>query len=157
MGLGAFNDYSGYGASLCLYFLGRPHSVVAMAGRLLKTHLPVDDNGIMVLRYPQALCRLEMSWTEAVPHVPPHDVVLYGTEGTMVVGNQVTVYTRQNREGTEVQSSTNCPPPSAMPPRTSSTAFARANRPRARLTPLNRDMPKRLWKPACRRLLRALK
>ncbi|MDE2734867.1 MAG: hypothetical protein OXI72_10775, partial [Gemmatimonadota bacterium] len=54
-------------------------------------------------RYPEALCRLEMSWTEAVPHVPPHDVVLYGTEGTMVVGNQVTVYTRQNREGTEVE------------------------------------------------------
>ena len=74
-----------------------------MAGRLLKTHLPVDDNGIMVLRYPEALCRLEMSWTEAVPHVPPHDVVLYGTEGTMVVGNQVTVYTRQNREGTEAE------------------------------------------------------
>ena len=74
-----------------------------MAGRLLKTHLPVDDNGIMVLRYPQALCRLEMTWTEAVPHVPSHDVVLYGTEGTIVVGNQVTVYTRQNREGTEVE------------------------------------------------------
>ena len=100
-GAGAFNDYSGYGASLCVHFLGRPHSVVAMAGRLLKTHLPVDDNGIMVLRYPQALCRLEMTWTEAVPHVPPHDVVLYGTEGTIVVGNQVTVHTRQNREGTE--------------------------------------------------------
>ena len=44
-----------------------------------------------------------MSWTEAVPHVPPHDVVLYGTEGTMVVGDKVTVHTRQNREGTEVE------------------------------------------------------
>ena len=85
-GAGAFNDYSGYGASLCVHFLGRPHSVVAMAGRLLKTHLPVDDNGIMVLRYPQALCRLEMTWTEAVSHVPSHDVVLYGTEGTLAVG-----------------------------------------------------------------------
>ena len=102
-GAGAFNDYSGYGASLCVHFLGRPHSVVAMAGRLLKTHLPVDDNGIMVLRYPQALCRLEMTWTEAVPHVPSHDVVLYGTEGTIAVGNQVTVHTRQNREGTEAE------------------------------------------------------
>jgi predicted dehydrogenase len=101
-GAGAFNDYSGYGTSLCVHFLGRPHSVVAMAGRLLKTHLPVDDNGIMVLRYPQALCRLEMTWTEAVPHVPSHDVVLYGTEGTLVVGDRVTVYTRQNRMGEEV-------------------------------------------------------
>ena len=57
----------------------------------------------MVLRYPQALCRLEMTWTEAVPHVPPHDVVLYGTEGTIVVGDRVTVHTRQNRERTEVE------------------------------------------------------
>ena len=99
-GAGAFNDYSGYGASLCVHFLGRPNSVVAMAGRLLKTHLPVDDNGIAILRYPQALCRLEMTWTEAVPHVPPHDLVVYGTEGTLVAGQEVVVYTRRDKEGT---------------------------------------------------------
>ena len=98
-GAGAFNDYGGYGAGICVLFLGSPHSVVGMAGRLLKTHLPVDDNGAMLLRYPHALCRLEMTWTEAVAHQPPHDVVIYGTEGTLVVARDgVHVFTRGKKE-----------------------------------------------------------
>ena len=102
-GAGAFNDYGGYGSSMCAWFLGSPASVVGVAGRLLKRHLPVDDNGMMILRYPHAMCRLEMTWTEAVPHRPPHDVVLYGTEGTLVAGEEVTVYTRKDKEGTTVE------------------------------------------------------
>ena len=80
-----------------------PIAVVGMAGRLIKTHLPVDDNGAMLLRYPHALCRLEMTWTEAVAHKPPHDYVIYGTEGTLIVGGQeVTLYTRSDKEGASV-------------------------------------------------------
>jgi predicted dehydrogenase len=101
-GAGAFNDYGGYGASMCVWFLGTPSSVVGVAGRLLKRHLPVDDNGMMILRYPHAMCRLEMTWTEAVPHQPPHDVVIYGTEGTLVAGESVTVFTRSDKEGETV-------------------------------------------------------
>lgn len=102
-GAGAFNDYGGYGAGICVWFLGSPHSVVGVAGRLLKTHLPVDDNGGMFLRYPNALCRLEMTWTEAVPHQPPHDIVIYGTEGTIVSGTQeVLLYTRGRKEAEAV-------------------------------------------------------
>jgi predicted dehydrogenase len=70
-----------------------------MAGRLVKTHLPVDDNGILLLRYPQALCRLEMTWTEAVSGRPAHDIAVYGTEGTLVVGAEVWLYTRRKPEG----------------------------------------------------------
>jgi len=88
---------------MCAWFLGSPASVVGVAGRLLKRHLPVDDNGMMILRYPHAMCRLEMTWTEAVPHRPPHDVVLYGTEGTLVAGEEVTVYTRKDKEGTTAE------------------------------------------------------
>lgn len=100
-GAGAFNDYSGYGAGLCLLFLGGPpHSVVGMAGRLVKTHLPVDDNGILLLRYPHAICRLEMTWTEAVSGRPAHDIAVYGTEGTLVIGAEVWLYTRKKPEGT---------------------------------------------------------
>ena len=101
-GAGAFNDYGGYGSVVCMAFLGSPHTVVGMAGRLIKTHLPVDDNGAMLLRYPHALCRMEMTWTEAVAHTPPHDFVFYGTEGTMVVGREVMLYTRTNKEGASV-------------------------------------------------------
>lgn len=101
-GAGAFNDYGGYGSSMCVWFLGSPSSVVGVAGRLLKRHLPVDDNGMMILRYPHAMCRLEMTWTEAVAHKPPHDVVLYGTEGTLIAGKEVTLYTREDEEGTVI-------------------------------------------------------
>ena len=102
-GAGAFNDYGGYGSSMCVWFLGIPSSVVGVAGRLLKRHLPVDDNGMMILRYPHAMCRLEMTWTEAVTHTPPHDIVLYGTEGTLIAGAEVTVHTRSNKEGETVE------------------------------------------------------
>ena len=98
-GAGAFNDYGGYGSSICAWFLGSPSSVVGVAGRLLKRHLPVDDNGMMILRYPHAMCRLEMTWTEAVAHKPPHDVVIYGTEGTLISGQEVAVYTRSDKDG----------------------------------------------------------
>jgi len=99
-GAGAFNDYGGYGSSMCVQILGTPQQVVGMAGRLIKTHLPVDDNGMMLIRYPHAICRLEMSWTEAVPHKPPHDILVYGTEGTAVAGREgVELYTRDDKEG----------------------------------------------------------
>jgi len=109
-GSGAFTDYGGYGASLCVLLMGgSPHSVTAMAGRLVKTQFPVEDNGVMLLRYPQAICRLEMTWSEAVPHQPPHDAVLYGTEGTAVIGEQVTLHTRSEPGGRVLD----CPPLSA--------------------------------------------
>ena len=99
-GAGAFNDYGGYGSSLCVWLLGTPQSVVGVAGRLLKRHLPVDDNGMMILRYPRAMCRLEMTWTEAVAYKPAHDLVVYGTDGTLVTGSDhVDVFTRTNKDG----------------------------------------------------------
>ena len=102
-GSGAFTDYGGYGASLCILFLGgSPNSVMAMAGRLVKTHIAVEDNGILLMRYPGALCRLEMTWSEAVPMKPAHDLVLYGTEGTLAVGEEIRLYTRENPEGEAV-------------------------------------------------------
>lgn len=106
-GSGAFTDYGGYGASLCVLLMeGSPNSVAAMAGRLVKTQLPVEDNGIVLLRYPQAICRLEMTWSEAVPHQPPHDTVLYGTDGTAVIGRDLTVHTRGEPSGQTLD----CPP-----------------------------------------------
>ena len=99
-GAGAFNDYSGYGSGVCVLLMGGiPQSVMGMAGRLVKTHLPVDDNGILIMRYPRALCRLDMSWTEAVSGQPPHDFVCYGTAGTLTFGRDVTLYTPEARDG----------------------------------------------------------
>jgi predicted dehydrogenase len=111
-GAGALFDYLGYGASLARWFIGRPNQVMAIAGRLVKQYIPVDDNGVVVLEYPDANAVLETTWTEAVPNKPPHDLVLYGTEGTMVAGGgKVTVYTKSDPDGVVHQ------PPALEPPR----------------------------------------
>ena len=102
-GAGAFNDYGGYGSCLCLLFMGgSPTRGVGMAGRLTKHHVPVDDNGAILMRYPQGMCRIEMTWSEAVSNVPAHDPVIYGTEGTLIAGRQVTLYTRTDKAGAVV-------------------------------------------------------
>ena len=41
-----------------------------------------------------------LTWSEPVPDRPPHDLVLYGTEGVLVAGTgSVTLYTRTNPDG----------------------------------------------------------
>jgi predicted dehydrogenase len=98
-GAGALFDYLGYGASLARLFIGRPTQVMAIAGRLVKQDIPVDDNAIVALEYHDANAVIEATWTEPVSHKPPHDIVLYGTEGVLVAGSSVTVYTREKPDG----------------------------------------------------------
>jgi predicted dehydrogenase len=99
-GAGALFDYLGYGASLALLFLGRPHQVMAIAGRLVKRDIRVDDNAVVALQYPDANAVIETTWTEPVMHRPPHDLILYGTEGVLVAGREgVTVYSAKKADG----------------------------------------------------------
>ena len=96
-------DYGAYGASICVMYLRSPNTVVGVAGRLRKTHIGVDDTGAMLLRYPTALCRFEMTWTEAVSPRLPHNLHLYGTEGTILAGrSEVRLHSRQDPEGRDV-------------------------------------------------------
>ncbi|MBM3263080.1 MAG: Gfo/Idh/MocA family oxidoreductase [candidate division Zixibacteria bacterium] len=102
-GAGAFGDFAGYGASICLMFMGSsPNSVMGMAGRLIKKHLLVDDNGILLLRYPNAICMLEMTWIEVVSYASPFSPVFYGREGTLIAGEKVILNTRKNPNGMEI-------------------------------------------------------
>jgi len=118
-GAGAMFDYLGYGASLARLFIGRPTQVMAIAGRLVKTDIPVDDNAVVALQYHDANAVLETTWTEPVPGRPPHDLILYGTEAVMVAGgNQVTIYTKANPGG-EVKEA----PPMKAPCRNGSEYF----------------------------------
>jgi predicted dehydrogenase len=113
-GAGAMFDYLGYGASLARLFIGRPTQVMAIAGRLVKTDIAVDDNAIVALQYHDANAVLETTWTEPVgaPGRPPHDMILYGTEGVMVAGHSgVTTYTKSKPDG-ETQK-----PPALVAPR----------------------------------------
>ncbi len=94
-GGGALFDYLGYGASLARLFIGVPARVTAIAGRLVKDYIPVDDNAIVALEYQDANAVIECTWTEPVPGRPPHDVILYGTEGVMLAsGKSVRIYKR---------------------------------------------------------------
>jgi len=117
-GAGALFDYLGYGASLARIFIGRPTQVTAIAGRLVKQDIAVDDNAIVALQYHDANAVIEATWSEPVMHRPPHDVVLYGTEGVLIAGGRkVTIYTKDNRDG-EVHD-----PPALEAPRRNSLEY----------------------------------
>jgi len=99
-GAGALFDYLGYGASLARLFIGRPAAVTAIAGRWVRQNIPVDDNAIIALEYHDAGAVIETTWGEAVAGWPPHDLTLYGTEGTMIAGRgEVRVVRQDKREG----------------------------------------------------------
>jgi predicted dehydrogenase len=83
-GAGVFIDYGGYGATLARLVLGMPSRAMAMAGRLVKEYIEVDDNGVLLLRYPRAMALLEMSWTIAGPP-PTAFLTLAGDRGTLTV------------------------------------------------------------------------
>lgn len=83
-GAGAYIDYCGYGASLARLLLGVPSRVQATIGRLVTADIPVDDNAVLVLRYPHALATIEASWSAAGP-VPDGGPVLWGRDATLVV------------------------------------------------------------------------
>jgi predicted dehydrogenase len=110
-GGGALVDYLGYGANLARLFIGRPTGVFAIAGRLVKQYIPVDDNAVVALEYHDANAVIETTWTEPIAHKPPHDLILYGTEAVLVAGGSiVTIYSKAEPDGRVVQ------PPPLQPP-----------------------------------------
>ncbi|HUY99505.1 MAG TPA: Gfo/Idh/MocA family oxidoreductase [Thermomicrobiaceae bacterium] len=83
-GAGAYIDYCGYGASMARLLLGMPSRVQATIGRLAKDYVDVDDNAVLVLRYPRAMAILEATWTAAGP-VPDGGPTIMGSGGSLVV------------------------------------------------------------------------
>jgi predicted dehydrogenase len=82
-GAGAYMDYCGYGASMTRLLLGLPSRAQATIGRLQKEYIAVDDNAVLLLRYPAAMAVIEATWTAAGP-VLDSGPVLYGRDGTLV-------------------------------------------------------------------------
>lgn len=106
-GAGALIDYCCYGADLARHWLGKPKSAIGFAGRLVKQDIDVDDNAVIVMKYPNAYAIAEASWTQIAPDGGANPTV-YGTEGTVsVVGNRV----RLARSGEEPQFIEPDPPP----------------------------------------------
>jgi predicted dehydrogenase len=83
-GAGAFIDYCCYGAALARAVLGMPSRVTGIAGRFCKEDIVVDDNGVLIMTYPNALAIAEASWTQ-IGHLSSYVTWLYGTEGTLMV------------------------------------------------------------------------
>ncbi|GIW84121.1 MAG: glucose-fructose oxidoreductase [Gemmataceae bacterium] len=83
-GAGALMDYGCYGALLARVVLGMPQGVTAVAGRLCKPDLQVEDNAVLLLNYPHALALAEASWTQ-VGQLTSGVAVIYGTQGTLLI------------------------------------------------------------------------
>jgi predicted dehydrogenase len=88
-GAGALMDYCCYGADLASHWLGRPRSVVAIAARLDKEYIDVDDNAILLMKYSGAFGVAEASWTQRAGDGGANPSV-FGTGGTLsILGNRV--------------------------------------------------------------------
>ncbi len=104
-GAGALMDYCCYGAVMADVLLGTPESVQGMQGNLCKRELPVEDNALLMMRYPHAMATSEASWTQ-VGKLSSYTTTIYGTEGTLVVeprqGGRLFKATEELQEGIEL-------------------------------------------------------
>lgn len=109
-GAGALMDYCCYGAVLAEVLLGLPESVTGLRVRTgLKPALKLEDNAILVLKYPHALATTEASWTQ-IGHLTSYSTTIYGSTGTVHIepgpGGRILHATAGQPDGVEV----NVPP-----------------------------------------------
>ena len=104
-GGGAMMDYCCYGANLARVLLGIPQSVTGTKATLCKSHLPVEDNAIILMHYAKALAIAEGSWTQ-IGKLTSYLTVIYGSQGTLVVepriGGRLLLATESQPAGEEV-------------------------------------------------------
>ena len=84
LGGGALLDFCCYGANVSRWSLGEPAvSVTGMAGRLVHDFGDVEDNAIILVRYPNAICSFEATWSQAAGD-GGSGLSVFGSEGTLV-------------------------------------------------------------------------
>lgn len=102
---GAFMDYCCYGAILARTILGMPQQVSAVAQRLVKTDIDVEDNGMLIMNYPNAIAVSEGSWTQ-IGKLSAYTTLIYGTTGTLMLeprhGGRLFLATQDQPEGATV-------------------------------------------------------
>jgi predicted dehydrogenase len=83
-GGGAMLDFCCYGAMVSRWYIGEPAiSAVGMKGNLDSQWGDADDNGAMIVRFPNAMSMLEGTWTTWDNAVS--SPIVYGTKGTLIV------------------------------------------------------------------------
>jgi predicted dehydrogenase len=102
-GGGAFFDYCGYGCMLSTWLIGeKAVGAQGMKANLNNPFSVVDDNGIVLARFPNALATLEGTWSVLNGGANSPQLV-YGTDGTLAIGDgTIDIYrTRFGREPDE--------------------------------------------------------
>jgi predicted dehydrogenase len=79
-GGGALVDYCSYGAVAFRHLFGMPNAVQAVAARLVKEDISVEDNAAITLLYDKRFAVTEASWSQIPSY---HDAVYLGTTGTL--------------------------------------------------------------------------
>ncbi len=92
-GGGAFLDYCCYGSCLSRWFLGKPAiAAQGMKANIMSHFADTEDNGIITVRFDNAIALLEGTWSTIHVGVS-NGPIIYGTEGTLVVDrNRVLIY-----------------------------------------------------------------
>jgi len=105
-GAGALMDYCCYGALLADVLLGRPESISGLrVSTGLKPDLALEDNAILLLKYPHALATTEASWTQ-IGHLTSYSTTIYGSSGTVLIepghGGRIFHATSEHPDGIEL-------------------------------------------------------
>lgn len=82
---GAMLDFCCYGAMISYWYVGEKATAALGMKANLNSHWgDADDNGVIVVRFPNAMALLEGTWT-TFDHGVPTGPIVYGTTGTLVV------------------------------------------------------------------------
>ncbi|MGI6081313.1 MAG: Gfo/Idh/MocA family protein [Limnochordia bacterium] len=79
-GGGALIDYCCYGAAYAAHLLGRPNAATAIAGRLMREYITVEDNAVILAKYDKGLAICEASWTT---YGFGYELMINGSRGTL--------------------------------------------------------------------------
>ncbi|HJN40012.1 MAG TPA: Gfo/Idh/MocA family oxidoreductase [Chloroflexota bacterium] len=103
-GAGAFMDYSGYGVNIVLDYLSDATAVYAHAANLAQSADPVDDNGLMIVKFANEMALVESTWTEQ--GAIPWNTFVLGESGALMADHRscdLVQFDRANRAGTPVE------------------------------------------------------
>jgi predicted dehydrogenase len=82
---GAMLDFCCYGAMISTWYIGEKATAALGMKANLNSHWgDADDNGLILVRFPDAMALLEGTWT-TFDHGVPTGPIVYGTTGTLVV------------------------------------------------------------------------
>lgn len=85
-GAGALVDLCAYGINIAQVLLGRPESVTAVGAQWYDPPLPVEDNAIVVMRYPQAMATAEGAWGQKGKPTTGYLATIWGENGSVTLG-----------------------------------------------------------------------